>query len=243
MLRLLLSALAILLLLAGCGEDDSLMATPMSPAAPTSPAPADTTFSFLALGDSYTIGTSVAPEERWPDQLVEQLRQRERIRVEPLEIVARNGWRTDNLANALAAAPPGMSFDLVSLLIGVNDQYQGFSLDGYRKRFETLLQQAITYAGGEAGHVFVVSIPDYAYTPFGGGNPRVSEDIDAFNAGAREIADRYVVPFYSITDISRRGLAEPTLVAGDKLHPSGRQYQRWVEEVLLVGVARQLRSN
>lgn len=243
MRRLLLPGLALFLLLVGCGEDNSPMTTPMPPGGPGGHAPADTTLSYLALGDSYTIGTSVAADERWPNQLAEQLLQRERIRISPLEIIARNGWRTDNLSNALAAAPPGTTFDLVSLLIGVNDQYQGFAVEGYRERFEELLKDAIAYGGGDTARVFLVSIPDYAYTPFGGGNQRISKDIDAFNAAAREIANDYDVSFYSITDISRRGLVEPTLVAEDKLHPSGLQYRRWVEEVLLAQVARQIRRD
>ncbi len=243
MLRSLLPLLALLFLLVGCGNDDSLMTTPIPPGGGNGNAPADTTISFLALGDSYTIGTSVPAAERWPEQLAEQLLQRERIRVEPLEIVARNGWRTDNLSNALAAAAPADDFDLVSLLIGVNDQYQGFHLAGYRERFEGLLRQAIGYAGGEANNVFVVSIPDYAYTPFGGGDPKTSGAITAFNAAAKEVTGRYGVPFYSITDISRKGISEPDLVAQDNLHPSGLQYRRWVEEVLLPQVARQVRLN
>ena len=202
--------------------------------------PADTTLSYLALGDSYTIGTSVQPEVRWPAQLANALLAQEGVRLEPLEYVARNGWRTDNLQNALAADPPGEDWDLVSLLIGVNDQYQGFNATGYAGRFRTLLDDAITYAAGDTAHVFVVAIPDYAYTPFGGGNPEISRELDEFNAIARSICEEYGVPFLDIVAISRQGLDRPELVADDNLHPSGRQYGRWVDEVIAPAVARQI---
>ncbi|THH41268.1 SGNH/GDSL hydrolase family protein [Neolewinella litorea] len=223
-----------------CSKEDATIMGPSGSPPPT--AEPDTTISYLALGDSYTIGTSVPAEQRWPEQLARQLLERERIAVEPLEIVARNGWRTDNLANALAAADPGDDFDLVSLLIGVNDQFQGFAVDGYQRRFEQLLQAAIGYAGGDTSRVFVVTIPDYAYTPFGGGREFISREIDQFNAAARQVTTRYDIPFYNITPISRRGLQQPDLVAGDDLHPSGKQYGLWVEEVLLKQVADLIRA-
>ena len=226
--------------LIGCtAEDDPII---MNEQAPTTEV--DTTVSYLALGDSYTIGTSVREEERWPRQLARALRERERIGVQPLEIVARNGWRTDNLSNALSDDPPPSGpYDLVSLLIGVNDQYQGFAVSGYMERFEDLLQRAIALAASDTTAVFVVSIPDYAFTPFGGGREAVSREIDAFNRAARTVTERYGVPFYDITPISRRGLAEPNLVASDRLHPSARQYRLWVDEVLLGQVATQLRRS
>ena len=231
----------LLSLLTACEKDNTFMDSDGNPPLPP-PGPVDTTISYLALGDSYTIGTSVEPEQRWPYQLAARLGERDRIAVDPLEIVARNGWRTDNLMIALDEKDPGSDFDLVSLLIGVNDQYQGFSVDGYQDRFEELLQSAIGYAGGDTSSVFVVSIPDYAYTPFGGGDANVSREIALFNDAAREITSRYGIPFYNITEISERGLQEPDLVAGDGLHPSGKQYGLWVEEVLLDKVARLIRG-
>ncbi|PPK84232.1 lysophospholipase L1-like esterase [Neolewinella xylanilytica] len=212
------------------------------PSLPDSTVESDTTLSFLALGDSYTIGTSVEAEQRWPDQLATALLEQESIRLLPLEIVARNGWRTDNLANALLADPPGNDWNMVSLLIGVNDLYQGFAVEGYETRFSALLESAIGFAGGDTASVFVLSIPDYAYTPFGGGNEAISKEIDRFNAAATRIAAEKGVMFYDITDISRKGLAEPLLVAEDNLHPSGLQYGRWVESVLLDRVAERVRA-
>ncbi len=234
-----LLVLLILVLCLGCDSENELI---QPPAISGNTLEADTTLSYLALGDSYTIGTGVAPAVRLPNQLAKELLVSERIKLEPLEIVARNGWRTDNLANALSAAPPGEDWDLVSLLIGVNDQYQGFGLSGYQARFLGLLQSAIQFAGGDPSKVFVVSIPDYAFTSFGGGNEKVSQEIEAFNAAAKAIAQDNGVAFYDIVSISREGLTEPTLVANDNLHPSGLQYSRWVSEVLLSRVARQIRQ-
>ena len=231
--------LLLLWLALGC-EQQREVVTPQPPM--TSPL-ADTTISYLALGDSYTIGTSVGEQDRWPAQLSTLLLERERIEVEPLTYVARSGWRTDNLAIGIKGADLTPGYDLVSLLIGVNDQYQGFEPLGYGERFAALLSTAIDLAGGDTSNVFVVSIPDYAFTPFGGGRQDISRDIDRFNDTARMIAEQNGIPFYNITELSRRGLAEPILVAGDELHPSGVQYRRWVEEVLLAEVAAQLRRH
>ncbi|CAH1000175.1 hypothetical protein LEM8419_01322 [Neolewinella maritima] len=235
-MRTTLLYLVLLLLLVGCSPEAPIEITPPMPTTAV-----DTTISFLALGDSYTIGTSVSESERWPVQLAQLLRSREGIEVDPLTTIARNGWRTDNLSIALDADPPEQTYDLVSLLIGVNDQYQGFSQSGYAARFERLLQRAIGYAGEDSSKVFVVSIPDYAFTPLGGGSEEISQEIGSFNQAARTVADRYGVPVYDITPISQRGLAEPQLVASDGLHPSGEQYRLWVEEVLLGQVTTQIR--
>lgn len=177
-------------------------------------------------------------ELRWPVQLAEALAERKRIQLAPVKTVARNGWRTDNLINALEAESLATNFGLVSLLIGVNDQYQGFSVSGFRERFGQLLRRAINHAGDDPGKVFTVSIPDYAYTPMGSGNREVSQQIDRFNEAieAEAVAVGYGIPVFNVTDISREGLREATLVAGDGLHPSGKQYRRWVTEVLLARV-------
>lgn len=220
----------LLLTLLGCEKDELL-----APPAMATNGTADTTLTYLALGDSYTIGTSVRSREAWPALLALQLDWEVGTRAE-LKTIARNGWRTDNLSNALDGAEPGNDFDLVTLLIGVNDQYQNFSVSGYRMRFADLLDRAIGYAGGKVGRVLVVSIPDYAYTPFEAGNASVSRDIDAFNEAARSEAKARGVAFSSITEISRDGLADPALVADDGLHPSAKQYARWVDEVLFAQV-------
>lgn len=184
---------------------------------------------FLALGDSYTIGESVSPSERWPVVLVERLRQKG-MECEDARIIATTGWRTDQLKAAMQAAAikPG-DYNLISLLIGVNNQYQGKSAASYLVEFEELLREAIRLAGSK-DRVFVLSIPDYGYTPFGKGNQeKISQELDAFNKINSTISAKYGVRYYSITEISRRGLAKPPLVAGDGLHPSGLMYKEWVD--------------
>jgi len=185
---------------------------------------------FLALGDSYTIGQSVPENERWPVQLANVL-QSQGITTEEVRIIAQTGWRTDNLRNAIVNANLKSDYNLVSLLIGVNNQYQGGSISTYSTEFEELLQTAIELAGNDKSNVMVISIPDYAYTPFGNGSATISRQIDQFNAVNKNITDRYGVAYHNITPISRRGLAEPNLVASDGLHPSGEQYTLWVNQV------------
>lgn len=186
---------------------------------------------FLALGDSYTIGHNVGIDERWPNQLVAEL-ERMGYDVEELRIIAQTGWTTRSLQNAINQQMPLSGYTLVSLLIGVNNQYTGGSVQDYTPDFEALLQQAIWLAGNDPRHVFVLSIPDYAYTPFGNGNPAISQEIDEFNAANRFITERFDVRYIDITPISRMGLEQPALVAGDGLHPSGLMYTLWVQEIL-----------
>jgi lysophospholipase L1-like esterase len=220
---------ATLLLLAvnlGCHQKDNTPdPTPTPPAALT----------YLALGDSYTIGQSVAENERYPVQLADSLRAHGED-IGYVKVIAKTGWTTDELANGIASANISDStYSFVSLLIGVNNQYRGRPVSSYRPEFEALLDQAIAFAGGNVDRVFVVSIPDYAYTPYGNGSPSISAGIDAYNAANREIATQRGVRYFDITPISRKGLEDPTLVASDGLHPSGKQYQQWVE-LMLPGV-------
>lgn len=181
---------------------------------------------FLALGDSYTIGESVAEAERWPNQLAAKLK------LTAPRIIATTGWRTDNLKDAIEAANLKPEYDLVSLLIGVNNQYQGKSIEIYEREFEELLQTSIKLAKGKKKNVFVVSIPDYGYTPFGKAKQeKISEELDQFNAINKRMAAKYGVKYYNITEISRKGLEDAELVAGDGLHPSGKMYAQWVEVI------------
>jgi len=187
---------------------------------------------FLALGDSYTIGESVSSRERWPSQLVDSLQKRNIYFQQP-RIIATTGWRTEDLDRAVHNENLSHDYDLVSLLIGVNDFYQGVSVDEYKPRFEKLLREAIALAGGRASHVFVVSIPDYAFTPFGESRRKnISPGIDAFNTANRDIAGVFSVRYVDVTAISRRGLKEPALVADDGLHPSSRMYAEWVCSII-----------
>lgn len=187
---------------------------------------------FLALGDSYTIGESVAPEQRWPHLLVDALNEQGEAFAPP-DIIATTGWRTDDLKNAILKAKPQSDYDLVSLLIGVNNQYQGKTAESYAPEFEALLEMAIGFAGGDPSKVFVVSIPDYGFTPFGKERQeQITKAVDAFNKVNREITLKHRVQYFNITDISRKGFEDPALVASDKLHPSGKMYAAWVEVIL-----------
>lgn len=190
---------------------------------------------YLALGDSYTIGESVAATDRWPVVLGSAL-EGEGLGPVAVEIVARTGWTTAELDLGIDRANPQGPYDLVTLLIGVNNQYRGLSLRSYESEFAALVERAIGFAGGEPSRVIVVSIPDWGVTPFAGGSDpgRIAAEIDAFNAAAGAIARDAGVAFVDITPISRSGIVG--LVADDGLHPSAQQYRLWVEEILPVAV-------
>jgi lysophospholipase L1-like esterase len=185
----------------------------------------DTPRRYLALGDSYTIGESVDASERFPVQLARALNLGEP------QIIAKTGWTTDELNAAIDAANPEGPFDLVTLLIGVNNQYRGRSADEYRTQFAALLQRAIGFAGGDASKVVVVSIPDWGVTPFAEGRDRatIAAEIDQFNAINRDEAQRAGAKWVDITPISRG--SDPALVAPDGLHPSGKQYAAWANAI------------
>jgi lysophospholipase L1-like esterase len=193
---------------------------------------------FLALGDSYTIGESVEPGERWPVQLTAMLREHGIPMAEP-DIVATTGWTTDELAEGIEVARPGGPYDLASLLIGVNNQYRGRPLDEYRGQFVELLEQAISLAGGEPGRVLVLSIPDWGVTPFAEGRDReqIAREIDAFNAANRDGATVAGARYVDITPVSRMASFEPALVASDGLHPSGAMYRAWAGLALPAALA------
>ncbi len=196
--------------------------------------------SFLALGDSYTIGESVSEEDRWPNQLARALNVKG-IKCQKPTIIATTGWRTDDLAHAIRQADLTSDFQLVSLLIGVNNQYQGKSVEQYEKEFRELLVTAVKLAGGRPQRVFVVSIPDYGFTPFGKTKQTIiTEELNKFNEVNKRISQNAGVAWYHITDISREGLNDPELVASDGLHPSGKMYGLWVQR-MLEGVYDQLK--
>lgn len=224
--------LTLLLLPFACQDDDDMQT--IRPEVPE-----NQNISFLSLGDSYTIGTSVNMDERWPVQLAAAL-PAEGFTVINQQIIATNGWTTSELQTGINSENLTGTFDLVSLLIGVNNQFRGQPLSGYQTEFEELLDTAIAYAGGDTSKVFVVSIPDYAFTPFGGGRQDITQGVAQFNVAARQIASEFEVPFLNITPISQEGLNDTELVASDDLHPSGKQYGRWVEEVILAEVVRAL---
>jgi lysophospholipase L1-like esterase len=184
---------------------------------------------YLALGDSYTIGQSVPQSEAYPNQLTVSLNSNG-YKAKTPTIIATTGWTTDNLIDAIAGSGiTGKKFDFVTLLIGVNDQYQGLSLDNYKIKFAQVLNTALTFANGDANRVFVLSIPDWGVTPFAGGrDSEIYPQILAFNAAAQTICESAGISFLNITDISRKAATDPTLVASDGLHPSGKMYELWV---------------
>lgn len=190
-----------------------------------------TTLSYLALGDSYTIGEGVDEDGRWPRQLARALRA-DGIALADPRIVAATGWTTDELSAAIDAAEPLGKHDFVSLLIGVNNQYRGRSVADYRGEFAALLQRAIRYAGDRSDRVLVLSIPDWGATRFGRDSGRdlaqVSRELDAYNAAAREISERHGVAFVDITPLSRARGAQAAMLADDGLHPSAAMYAQWI---------------
>ncbi|TAA06739.1 SGNH/GDSL hydrolase family protein [Pseudoxanthomonas winnipegensis] len=187
---------------------------------------------YLALGDSYTIGEGVADSERWPVQLARALRD-DGLGVDDPQIIATTGWTTDELQAAIDRAAPTPGFDLVTLLIGVNNQYRGRPLDEYLRQFQGLLEHAIALAGGRARRVVVLSIPDWGVTPFAVASGRdvaqIAAQIDAFNREARLACQRRQVAFVDVTTVSRQQGAEAAMLVDDGLHPSGAMYRLWMQ--------------
>ncbi len=191
------------------------------------------TMNYLALGDSYTIGEAVPAEENFPNQLVQMLRKKG-VDVSAPQIIAKTGWTTGELLNAMASAQFLPEYDLVTLLIGVNNQYRGLAPEDYAAEFEKLLKMGIKLAGGKASNVIVVSIPDWGATPFAKGRNRgeITEQINDFNLRNTRISSKHNVKYVDITEGSREAFINNELVANDKLHPSGLEYKRWADAVL-----------
>jgi lysophospholipase L1-like esterase len=187
---------------------------------------------YLALGDSYTIGESVAENERWPNQLALMLSEKN-IQAE-VTIIARTGWTTDELWQGIQANPPKGRYDLVSLLIGVNNQYRGYDINEYREQFRFLLSRSIEYVGSDPNRVIVLSIPDWGVTPFAAGRDReqIAKDIDAFNLVGWEESEKASVHFVDVTPISCEAINDLSLIASDGLHPSGKMYSDWAKLAL-----------
>jgi lysophospholipase L1-like esterase len=189
-------------------------------------------FSYLALGDSYTIGESVPVYENFPYQLVQLLRARGLAFHAP-EIVAKTGWTTDELQAGINQTKFLSSYDLVTLLIGVNNQYRGRTTENYAPEFESLLKQSIAFAGGKKERVVVLSIPDWGATPYAEGRDpaKIAREIDAYNAVNKRISQQYGVHYVDITPGTREAIQDKSLVARDGLHPSGKDYARWAMAV------------
>jgi lysophospholipase L1-like esterase len=198
----------------------------------TIPIKAENSVSYLALGDSYTIGESVETDKRWPVQLAQKLTN-DGFKINEPTIVAKTGWTTDELNSAIDKANLNDEYDLVSLLIGVNNQYRGKPVGEFKPEFSALIDRAIGFAGGDIKKVFVVSIPDYGVTPFAKSrNPmKISFEIDEYNEASKVICEQKGVTYIDITPISREATNKPNYVASDGLHPSGDMYTAWVNKI------------
>jgi lysophospholipase L1-like esterase len=224
---------------AGCKKENSFNPAPVIIPVDTTKkdtVPAAVSISYMALGDSYTIGQGVAPADRFPVQLAKMLTDTG-IKLNSPDIIATTGWTTTSLLNAIASAKPNPGYGIVTLLIGVNDQYQYHDTTGYRDRFAQCLQKAIDLAQGIKKHVFVVSIPDYSVTPFGGNSMQIANEIDVYNKINLEVTRQFSISYTDVTVISRAVKNDPGMVAPDGLHPSGKQYYLWA--LKLSGVIQQ----
>ena len=181
---------------------------------------------YLALGDSYTIGEGIEFEDNYPKQIVNQI-----FLIDSVSVIAKTGWTTDELIDTLNNLQLG-KFDVVSLLIGVNNQFRGYQIDKYVMEFESLLNRAIDYSKDKK-NVFVLSIPDYGVTPFGKvkGQERIYREINSYNYINRIMAEKYNVMYFDITEISRKAENDSSLLAEDKLHPSKKMYKMWIEKL------------
>ena len=233
----------LLLLVVSCSDGSDELVIPKSvspdpalkPIPKTNPQTPAKDINYLALGDSYTIGQNVFETCRFPEQLKKNLGNLNPNNTYFLKIIAQTGWTTTNLISAINAQSLNSNYDLVTLLIGVNNQYQNKLFSLYENEFPELVNKAIALAKGDKTNVIVVSIPDYAYTPFGqqsSNSAKISTEIDNYNAFAKKYCLERNIEFISITDITRQGLTNPKLVASDGLHPSELAYSYFVERIL-----------
>jgi acyl-CoA thioesterase-1 len=187
---------------------------------------------MLALGDSYTIGESVELEDRWPHQFTWELNNAGIEAASP-DYIATTGWTTKDLLKGMEnSLDKDKMYNLVSILIGVNNQYQGIPISSYEPDLRVIIEKALMIVGGDQNRVFILSIPDYAYTPFGKREKRISHEIDQYNSINKRLASEYHIPWVDISPISRTALSDTSLVAGDGLHPSAVQYKKWVRELM-----------
>ena len=189
---------------------------------------------YLALGDSYTIGESVDEKYSWPIQLkFNLLNSDSNTSLDSVRIIAKTGWTTSDLLNYISNIKINNNYDLVSLLIGVNNQFRGYDTNIYEKEFEKLLIKSIGFANSNFSNVFVLSIPDYGVTPFGKlrDSEKIKSEINLYNEINYKISKKYGVMYFNITDISRFAEFDSTLLTDDMLHPSKKMYKLWVEKI------------
>ena len=191
------------------------------------------TSKFLALGDSYTVGASVTFSERWPVQFLDELKLYTTV-LDTLQIIATSGWRVDQLKFGMDNSNLEPPYGLVSLLIGVNNQYQGQNANDFRPEFIEMLEKSLKLVNNRKERFFVISIPDWGASPYGFGFDRakVSKEINEFNSVVKEESEKRGLRYFDITTISRRALIDRTLIASDGLHPSGKMYKLWVDKMI-----------
>jgi lysophospholipase L1-like esterase len=238
-MRLFALLFSLVMILGGCTEPLAV-GPAAAPAGPVGPTPTGAATTYLALGDSYTIGEGAGAADRWPAQLA-AMAQQQGLAIQAPDIIARTGWTTSELQTAIAAAHKAPTYGLVSLLIGVNNQYRGQSVAQYRVEFRALMGTAAALAGGRASHVFVLSIPDWGQSPFGQrqsqSTSRVSAEIDQFNAAARDECFQAGIAFVDITPLTRAAADDSRQFTSDGLHYTGAQMRNWA--LLALPVVRQ----
>lgn len=191
-----------------------------------------TRYTYLALGDSYTIGEQVSFADNFPNQTVQLLRN-SGFSFHAAEIIAKTGWTTDELSDAIEQTKTLDSYDIVTLLVGVNNQYRGRSSSNFEVEFEHLLQKAIQFTGNQPSRVFVLSIPDWGVTPFAAGKDvnQVAKEIDAYNNICENAARAFNTGYINITDAQRIDGNKTAFLAPDSLHPSGLEYSKWAKKL------------
>ncbi|MBD0830918.1 GDSL-type esterase/lipase family protein [Aestuariibaculum sediminum] len=187
---------------------------------------------IISLGDSYTIGASVCATCRFPEQLKDSIIETTQVKALNLKVIAKTGWTTSNLLNVIEQEDIANNYNLATLLIGVNNQYQNLNFSVFENEFPILVDKAISFAGGVKQKLLVISIPDYAFTPFGKGNTSISVEIDKYNNFIKNYCEQNNITYIYVTDITRKGLTETNLVANDGLHPSSLAYSKFVERIL-----------
>jgi len=213
---------ALLISLFACSKNEAQTVLIETPAA-------ENNLRYLALGDSYTIGTAIGPENAYPQIFADSFRLSTHIDTLAVQVIAQNGWTTRDLQNGINDKQTDSNYSLVSILIGVNNQYQRRSLEEYKVEFRQLLLRAIAFADGDSTRVLVISIPDWGVSPAGAGSrPEIAQQIDAFNAAQNQIAVEAGVDFIDITTLSRTALSDPDLIASDGLHFSAKMHKQWM---------------
>ena len=189
-------------------------------------------FTILCLGDSYTIGEMVQLQKNYPYFTVQLLRDKG-LNFSAPEILAKTGWTSDELQLSMKLYRFLPKYDIVTLLVGVNDQYRGKDIIEYKTQFEELLKHTITLANNKSDHVLVISIPDYGLTPFSANLDRnkISKEIEVFNSVNKALTIQYKTVYIDLTEESNKAQYDAELIAEDQLHYTTKMYKKWAEKL------------